>query len=191
MAEESATEWFGSEPSPMRQWFLQAVRDRTQHQDIGKVLAPGAEVYINAWLEQKTGRPIRHVTKTSYDGVTADDYVPQVRHQTKFRMSDWHLETTRRHTGTGRINYSRSEFDVLIIFVPGPFFSLSKARIRCIPVNELIDPKKPTHLRTSVPKRLRDVYDTDEKTDEVLQKVYHPTVDDTIDQVIEQFFLEV
>lgn len=172
MVEESATEWFGAEPSLMRQWFVQAVEDRTQHQDIGKVLAPGAEVYINAWLERKTGRPIRNITKTSYDGMTDDGHEPHVRHQTKFRMDAWHLETTRRHAGTGRINYSKTDFDILIIFVPGPLFSLSKGHIRCIPVQELVDPKNPTHLRKSIPQSIRSVYDNDEKTDEVIRMVY-------------------
>jgi hypothetical protein len=172
--EESASEWFGAESSPMRDWFLQAIRDKAQHQDIGKVLSPGAEIYINAWLLRKTGRPIRHVTGVSYDGITDDD-LPPIRHQTKFRMSSWHLETTRRHKhapGTTRVNYSKDEFDVLIIFIPGPHFSLSRARIRCIPIDVLIDPKKPTYLCRSVPKHIQRVYDTDEKTEEVLQTVY-------------------
>jgi len=203
MVEESATEWFGSEPSPMRTWFVQAVKDPKQHRDIGKLLAPGAEMYVNTWLEHRTGRPIRHVVGASYDGITDD--VPYVRHQTKFRMGEWHLETTRRHSKknkesveTGHVKYKKDEFDILVIFIPGPFFSLSQAHIRCIPVDALIDPKKPSHLIAYVPKSVRRLYDTDESTDAVIQLMYQtlPSIEDEyqitcmIDQVIDMLVQE-
>lgn len=173
-AEQSATEWFGSEPSVMRNWFVQAVSDPKQSCDIGKILAPGAEVYMTDWLSQKTGRLISNVTGLPYDGVTVDDG-PVVRHQSKFRSSSWHMEVTRRQknaSDTGRDKYASSEFDVLVIFVPGPCFSLSQARIRCIPVEALIDPKKPTHLYSQVPMKIRRLYDSDEKTNEVVMSVW-------------------
>jgi len=195
--EQSATEWFGSEPSIMRDWFVQAVQDPKQHRDIGKILAPGAEIYVSQWLKEKTGRTFRNVVGESYDGITED--MPFVRHQSKFRCGDWHLEVTRRNSKknensneTGHVKYSREEFDVLVIFVPGPFFSLSQARIRCIPVDALVDPKKPTHLYARIPQKIRKMYDSDQKTLEVIQSMYQkpPSLEDEyqiahmIDQVI-------
>jgi hypothetical protein len=172
--EQSATEWFGAEPSVMRNWFVQAVKDPKQISDIGKILSPGAEFYMNEWLTKKTGRLIKNVTCKPYDGITVDDG-PVVRHQSKFRTNDWHMEVTRRQKGasdTGRDKYASGEFDVMVIFVPGPCFSLSHARIRCIPVKALIDPKKPSHLVARVPAKIRRMYDTDEKTDEVIQSTW-------------------
>lgn len=175
--EQSATEWFGSEKSIMRDWFVQAVGDPKQHRDIGKILAPGAETYVSQWLSRVSGRPIRNVIGESYDGITEDE--PLVRHQVKFRCKDWHLEVTRRNSKknensseTGHVKYSREEFDVLVIFVPGPFFSLSQAHIRCIPIDALVDPKKPTHLYARIPQKIRKMYDTDEKSLEVIQSIY-------------------
>jgi hypothetical protein len=172
--EQSATEWFGAEPSVMRNWFVQAVKDPKQTADIGKILSPGAEFYVNEWLTKKTGRPIRNVLGLPYDGVTADDG-PIVRHQSKFRTKSWHMEVTRRQknaSDSGRDKYALGEFDVMVIFVPGPCFSLSQSRIRCVPIEALIDPKKPTHLYGCVPQKIRRIYDTDEKTDEVIQTIW-------------------
>jgi hypothetical protein len=196
--EQSATEWFGSGPSIMRDWFVQAVGDEKQHRDIGKLLAPGAETYVSQWLSRMTGRQIRNIIGESYDGITTDDE-PLVRHQVKFRSKDWHLEVTRRNSKknedsneTGHVKYSREEFDILVIFVPGPFFSLSQSHIRCIPIDALVDPKKQTHLYARVPQKIRKIYDTDEKTLEVIRSMYQkpPLLEDEyqiarmIDQVI-------
>lgn len=67
-AEKSATEWFGENGSIMREWFVQAVMDPTQHRDIGKVLAYATEVHVNKVLQKMTGRPIKSVYGASYDG---------------------------------------------------------------------------------------------------------------------------
>lgn len=197
-AEQSATEWFGPEPSIMRNWFVQAVNDPNQHRDIGKILAGASEVVAINWLREKTGRSIKSVSGMPYDGITDDDG-PVVRHQTKFRSKDWHLETTRRNSKknedsseTGHVKYRCDEFDILVIFIPGPWFSLTQGHIRCIPVSELIDKKKPTHLHASVPTKLKREYDTDEKTLEVIESMYRkpPLLEDEyqirrmIDQVI-------
>lgn len=177
-AEKSATEWAGSEPSPLRDWLLRAIMDPTQHREIGKVLAYAAEVYVNKWLTEKSGRTIKDVTGESWDGVTADTG-PKVRNQIKFRMGSWHFETTRRNSqknaetnSTGHVAYRKDEFDMVAIFKPGPTFGLTGSTIRCIPVAALINPSKPDQLITNIPTEIRKVYDNAEKTLEVIKALY-------------------
>jgi hypothetical protein len=177
-AEKSATEWLGTSPSLMRNWLVSAIMDRTQHRDIGKALANTAEGYVNEWLSKKSGRPIKYVTGVSWDGITDDDK-PVVRNQTKFRMGEWHFETTRRNSkknadtnSTGHVAYRSNEFDMVAIFTPGPNFGITGSTIRCIPVSALIKPSKPDQLVTNISKSIRKIYDNDAKTDEVIKTLY-------------------
>lgn len=177
-AETSADEWVGTGESPMRTWLVNAILDPKQHRDIGKVLAYVAEIHVNKWLSEKSGRLVKNVVGESYDGVTDDDK-PRVRNQIKFRMDAWHFETTRRNSqknqdtnSTGHVAYKKDEFDVLFIFKPSPTFGISGSTIRAIPVSALINPSKPDQLVTTINSSIRKVYDCDEKTDEVIQLLY-------------------
>jgi hypothetical protein len=177
-AEKSADEWVGSGESPMRTWLVNAIMDPKQHRDIGKVLAYVAEIHVNKWLSEKTGRPIKNVVGESYDGKTDDDK-PCVKHQIKFRMDAWHFETTRRNSqknagtnSTGHVAYKNNEFDMLAIFKPSPTFGINGSTIRCIPVSVLVNPTKPDQLITTINANIRKVYDCDKKTEEVIRLLY-------------------
>lgn len=173
-AERSAEEWMPL----LKTWLVNAIRDPTQHQDIGKVLAYVCETHVNEWLSQQCNRPIQTVTGQPYDGVTIDNK-PRVRNQTKFRMSDWHFETTRRNSkknaetnSTGHVAYRSDEFDVVAIFKPGPTFGITGSTIRCIPTSALVHPTKPNQLVTRITADTRRLYDNDAKTLEVIQAMY-------------------
>lgn len=175
--ERSATEWFGSTHSVVREWFTSALRDPKQHRDIGKVLAYAAETHVMNVVSEMTGRKIRGVYGKAYDGETNDDG-PRVRHQVKFRSGTWHLETTRRNSAknqgvnqTGHVAYRSNEFDLLFIFIPGKAFGLTGSKIRCVPADDLVDPKRPGQLRTSA-NPLRKKYDNDEAARNVILKSY-------------------
>jgi hypothetical protein len=173
-AEKSADEWLPL----IRTSLINAIMDPKQHRDIGKMLANVCEIEVNQWLSKKSERPIKSIVGESYDGITEDDK-PPIRHQVKFRMDEWHLETTRRNSqknaetnSTGHVAYKKDEFDVLTIFKPSPTFGITGSTIRCIPVAALINPAKPDQLITKVNKNIRSIYDSAEKTDEVIQLVY-------------------
>ena len=177
-AEKSADEWIGTGESPMRTWLVNAIMDPKQHRDIGKVLAYVAEIHVNKWLTEKTGRPIINVVGESFDGKTDDDK-PCVRNQIKFRMDAWHFETTRRNSkkneetnSTGHVAYKKDEFDMLAIFKPSPTFGITGSTIRCIPVSALINPNKPDQLVPNINAGIRKMYDCDAKTDEVIKLLY-------------------
>lgn len=172
----SATEWFGSTPSLARTWFYNAVRDPKQHRDIGKVLAYFAEEHVKEYIMMKTGRSVRSVYGESYDGVTTDG--PKIRHQVKFRKDTWHLETTRRNSvknqdtnKTGHVAYRTDEFDVLVIFIPGPAFGVTGSKVRLIPTTDLINPNHPNQLMTNAD-RLKLRFNNDAASDVVLQQLY-------------------
>jgi hypothetical protein len=161
----------------LRQWFIQALGDKLQHRDIGKVLAYATEIYTNNFIQENTSKNIQPVYGEAYDGITYDTKTP-VRHQVKFRSSAWHLETTRRNSAknintssTGHVAYSEGEFDLLAIFIPGVNFSLKTSKVRCIPASALCHPTKPGQLLTSAD-CLKSIYNSSEKTLEVLKKVY-------------------
>ena len=177
-AEKSATEWLGPSPSIFRDWLVAAIMDPKQHRDIGKHLAMPSENYVNKWLTEQSGRPVKGITGESWDGVTDDDK-PKVRNQIKFRMDDWHFETTRRNSqknaetnSTGHVAYRKGEFDVVAIFKPSPTFGITGSTIRCIPVAALINPTKPDQLITRIPAAIRRVYDDAAKTTEVIKSLY-------------------
>lgn len=178
-AEKSATEWLGESPSLMRESLVSAIMDKKQHRDIGKILANPAEIYVNRWISEKSGRTVKTVVGVSWDGITDDEYEPVVRNQIKFRMDDWHFETTRRNSkknentnSTGHVAYRPNEFDVVAIFIPSPTFGITGSTIRFIPVSALINPSKSDQLITRIPATIRRVYDNDEKTDEVIKTLY-------------------
>jgi hypothetical protein len=177
-AEQSVTEWLGPSPSLMRDWLVSAIMDKKQHRDIGKALANVAEIHVNKWISEKSGRTIKSVVGESWDGITDDEHEP-VRNQIKFRMDAWHFETTRRNSqknentnSTGHVAYRKEEFDLVAIFKPSPTFGITGSTIRCIPVSALINPAKPDQLITNIPAPIRRVYDNDEKTDEVIKTLY-------------------
>ena len=177
-AEKSASEWVGEEQSLMRDWLISAIMDKTQHRDIGKVLANVCEIHVNKWLSEKTGRPIIAVTGEPHDSITGDDGSP-VRIQIKFRKDQWHFETTRRNSAknvgtssTGHVAYRKEEFDMVAIFKPSPKFGITGSTIRCIPVSALVNPKKPDQLVTNILAPIRRMYDNDDKTDEVIAELF-------------------
>ena len=180
-AEASASEWVGPGPSLMKTWLTEAILDPKQHRDIGKVLANVAETHVNKWLSQKSGRPVKNIIGEPYDGITDDDK-PKVRNQIKFRMDAWHFETTRRNSqknantnSTGHVAYKKDEFDMVAIFKPSATFGITGSTIRCIPVSALINPEKPDQLITNINASIRRIYDTEEKTNEVIQTLYSQT----------------
>ena len=177
-AEKSADEWVGSGESLIRTWLVNAIMDPKQHRDIGKVLAYVVENHVNKWISEKTGRTVINVVGEPYDGKTDDDK-PCVRNQIKFRMGVWHFETTRRNSkknadtnSTGHVAYTKGEFDMLAIFKPSPTFGITGSTIRCIPVSELVNPKKPDQLITNINANIRKVYDCDEMTNQVISLLY-------------------
>jgi hypothetical protein len=177
-AEKSATEWLGESPSLMRDWLVSAIIDKRQHRDIGKVLAYVSEIYVNKWLSEKSGRPVKNITGESWDGITDDDK-NKVRNQIKFRIGGWHFETTRRNSAknagtnaTGHVAYRSSEFDMVAIFVPGPTLGITGSVVRCIPISALINPKKTDQLITNITAPIRKIYDNDAKTQEVINMLY-------------------
>lgn len=162
----------------IREWFIGATMDERQHRDVGKVLAYAVESYVNKWISEKCGRPIETIVGKSYDGITCDGQVV-VRNQVKFRMSAWHLETTRRNSkknedtnSTGHVAYRADEFDMVSIFKPGPAFGITGSTIRCIPVSALIHPEKPGQLVTMISSAIRKEYDSEERTLEVIRQMY-------------------
>jgi hypothetical protein len=177
-AESSATEWLGPNPSLMRDCLVGAIMDKKQHRDIGKILANASEIHISKWLTEKSGRNVKRVTGVSWDGITDDDK-PEVRVQFKFRMGEWHFETTRRNSkknentnSTGHVAYSKDEFDMVAIFEPSSSFGITGSTIRCIPVSALINPSKPEQLVTRIGAPIRKIYDNDTKTDEVIKMIF-------------------
>ena len=159
--------------------MVSAIMDREQHRDIGKALANVVEGYVNEWLSQKSGRPVKTIVGKSWDGITDDDK-PAVRNQIKFRMDIWHFETTRRNSkknaetnSTGHVAYRNDEFDMVAIFKPGPAFGITGSTIRCVPVSALINPAKPDQLISGIPAAIRKIYDNEAKTDEVIAALYH------------------
>jgi hypothetical protein len=181
-AEISASEWLGDGDSPMKTWLVNAIMDSKQHRDIGKVLAYVAEIYVNKWLSEKSGRPIKCVIGESYDNITNDDK-PRVRTQIKFRMNSWHFETTRRNSKknvdtneTGHVAYRKNEFDMLAIFTPSSTFGITNSKIRCIPIHVLINPKKPDQLLTRINSTIRKIYDCEQKTNQVIFDLFQTHV---------------
>jgi hypothetical protein len=179
-AAAAAAEWIGNQegPSLMRDYLVGAIMDPKQHRDIGKVLANVAEIHVNKWLSEQSGRTIHTVVGEPYDGETRDDK-PKVRNQVKFRMDAWHFETTRRNSqknaetnSTGHVAYRADEFDMVAIFKPGPHFGITGSSIRCIPASALVNPDKPGQLVTGINASTRKLYDSDEKTAEVIKLLY-------------------
>lgn len=181
-AEVAVSEWIGSTDSNslMRNYLVAAFMDPKQHRDIGKVLANVAEIHVNKWLSEQSGRPIYTVVGEAYDGETRDDK-PKVRNQVKFRMDAWHFETTRRNSqknaetnSTGHVAYRSDEFDMVAIFKPGPHFGITGSTIRCIPVSALVNPLKPGQLVTGINAATKKLYDCSTKTAEVIKALYSP-----------------
>jgi hypothetical protein len=165
----------------LREWFVGAIMDGSQHRDVGKVLAYAVESHVNKWIASQCGRPIETVIGKPYDGVTSDDR-PTVRNQVKFRMNAWHFETTRRNSkknketnSTGHVAYRTDEFDMVAIFTPGPTFGIEGSTIRCIPVSALVHPTKPGQLITTIGSAIRKEYDNNERTLEVIRQMYLQT----------------
>lgn len=186
-AEKSADEWMPI----IREWLISAIMDPEQHRDIGKVLAQAAEIVGVKQLNNLSGKENRLVVGMPYDCIcekkeNEKSESESVRTQIKFRMGDWHFETTRRNSqknaetnSTGHVAYRKDEFDLLAIFTPSKTFGITGSKLRCIPVNALIDPEKPHQLVTHIKANLRATYDNEEKTKEVIQQVYYP-LDDAI-----------
>ena len=178
-AEIAATEWCGPHNSPTRKWLISAILDPKQHRDIGKFLAPIAEIVVCDWLSEQTSAQMQCVSGQAYDILENGS---GKRIQVKFRMGVWHLETTRRNSAanqdtnaTGHVAYRADEFDVLAVFVPGPNFGLTGSKKRLIPVDALRHPERPAQLVTRVNAAVRRRYDNDETTLEVLRDMFLQT----------------
>jgi hypothetical protein len=162
----------------IHEWLNIAVKDPLQHRDIGKVLAYAAEKRAQELMQEKTGRPFRVVVGQPYDLIN-DDNLSLCRAQIKFRMKDWHFETTRRNSeknknanSTGHVAYKKDEFDYVVIFKPGDNFDFDTSTIRIIPTKEIINPKNTEYLVTNLNvKKIRGTYDSDEKTNEIMKKI--------------------
>jgi len=173
-AEKSADEWMPL----LREWMINAIMDPQQHRDIGKVLAQATEIVGTNILNQMSGRTNKIVVGKSYDCIT-DDPGKIVRSQIKFRMGDWHFETTRRNSqknadtnSTGHVAYRKDEFDMVAIFTPSSTFGISGSKLRCIPTYALINPEKPDQIVTRILSGVRKVYDNDSKTQEVVNELF-------------------
>lgn len=172
-AEKSAEEWMPY----IKEWLICAILDPEQHRDIGKLLANASEIVVRDRISEMSGVPNQIVVGKSYD-MSSETIVP-VRTQSKFRMSDWHLETTRRNSAknsdtnsTGHVAYRHDEFDMLAVFVPGPAFAITGSRIRCIPSTKLVNSSKPHQLITRIPASMKREYDDDKKTTEVIRSMF-------------------
>jgi hypothetical protein len=193
-AEKSADEWM----PVIREWLVGAIMDPEQHRDIGKVLAQAAEIEGVKQLDALSGKKNRLVVGMPYDCIYENEQENQdpiefpnkriklnrVRTQIKFRMADWHFETTRRNSqknaetnSTGHVAYRNDEFDLLAIFTPSKTFGITGSKLRCIPIHALVDPEKPHQLVTHIKANLRATYDNEEKTKEVVQQMYHPNIE--------------
>lgn len=175
-AEIAATEWCGNNDSIVKQWLISAILDPRQHRDIGKFLAPMAEIAVRDWLVDQTGLEMKCVSGESYDII---ETMHGTRIQVKFRMGDWHLETTRRNSianqdtnATGHVAYRADEFDLLVVFVPGPNFGLTGSRKCLVPVYELLSPTRRGQLVTRVPIAVRRRYDDSEMTRRVIRRSF-------------------
>jgi hypothetical protein len=173
-AEKSADEWIPI----IREWLIHAIMDPEQHRDIGKVLAQATEIVGVNILNEMSGRTNKIVVGKSYDSIT-DDPGKIVRCQIKFRMGDWHFETTRRNSqknvdtnSTGHVAYRKDEFDMVAIFTPSSTFGISGSKMRCIPVDALINPEKPEQIVTRISSGVKKVYDSDSKTQEVINRLF-------------------
>jgi hypothetical protein len=175
-AEKSADEWMPI----IREWMIRAIMDPEQHRDIGKVLAQATEIVGVKMLNEMSGRTNKIVVGKSYDSITDDNLGPVVRSQIKFRMGDWHFETTRRNSqknadtnATGHVAYRKDEFDMVAIFTPSSTFGISGSKLRCIPTYALINPEKPDQIVTRILSGVRKIYDTDSKTQEVINELFN------------------
>lgn len=173
-AKQSAEEWLGKDESIMKSWLIEAILDKKQHRDIGKVLANVAEIHVNTWLSMRLGTKVKSVVGESYDSIMENDK-KKIRFQIKFRMDQWHFETTRRNSkknektnSTGHVAYKKDEFDILVIFKPSHTFGIKGSSIRCIPVSALINQQKPDQLVTNINAKIRKIYDNEEKTNEII-----------------------
>ena len=178
-AEIAATEWCGPHNSPTRKWLISAILDPKQHRDIGKFVAPIAEIVVCDWLSEQTSAQMQCVSGQAYDILENGS---GKRIQVKFRMGVWHLETTRRNSAanqdtnaTGHVAYRADEFDVLAVFVPGPNFGLTGSKKRLIPLDALRHPERPAQLVTRVNTAVRRRHDNDETTLEVLRDMFLQT----------------
>jgi len=181
IAEKSANEWMPL----IKEWLIRAIMDPQQHRDIGKVLAQATELVGVEILNNLSKRTNKIVVGKSYDCITEDPETdlkikkPEVRTQIKFRMSDWHFETTRRNSqknaetnSTGHVAYRKEEFDMVAIFTPSVTFGISGSKLRCIPAYALINPEKPDQIVTRISSNIRKIYDNDEKTIEVINELF-------------------
>lgn len=175
LAEFAATEWFGDSDSIMKRCFISAILDPIQHRGIGKILAPAAEEVVRDWLIDQTGLEMGIIQGKPYDIETMHG----TRIQVKTRYNEWALETTRRNSNknqdtnaSGHVVYREDEFDVLAVFIPGPGFGRTGSRIRLVPVDELVNPKKPDELVKKVPQPIRRKYDDDEMTRKVIRRLF-------------------
>jgi len=159
--EQSATEWFGGAHSLVRQWFIHAVRNPRAHADVAKMLAVPTEDYVNNWLSRHAGCTVEKVQHRPYDSVGRATNGRLIRQQIKLRTGKWYMSSM----------YGARDFDMMVVFTPGPYFSLRQSTIRCIPACVLADPMNPAHMVRNAD-FLKPIFNCDTMTHRVLRDIY-------------------
>ena len=108
--------------------------------EIGKLISPASELIVSDKLNS-LGIQNKQIQKRPFDLITDSG----IRIQVKFRIKDFHFETTRRNSKkniknnkTGHISYRTNEFDFVIFIKPTNFnFTLINCDFTVIPTFEL------------------------------------------------------
>jgi hypothetical protein len=153
--------------------------------DLGKILAESNEYIQMDWINENTFLKIKKrddndLNGSGYDLITWDGLITI---QGKIRSDKFHLEQTRRKSEknknssvTGHVSYSVGEADIYLFSRPDTedYGNIEKWSFIAIPERELIDPKNPNYLITSVPKKIWLNYL--DKAKEVLESEYNKKV---------------
>lgn len=152
---------------------LWSIQKQNNTREFGKLVQHGNEVFQRDWIEGNTSLKIAtrddgDVNESGYDHVTTQG----LRIQCKYRVSELHLENTRRHSKknkgaaskSGHTAYSVGEADVYVFTRPRDknkealMAGVEGAELLAIPEYELEDPKNPGFLKTRVLKPLQEKY---------------------------------
>lgn len=140
-----------------------------QLRELGKILAESNEYIQKDWINENTSLKVKKrddndLNASGYDLVTWDG---AMKIQGKIRVSDFHLEQTRRKSkknenssDSGHVAYSVGEADVYLFSRPDKeqYDCMEKWSFIAIPEFELIDPNNPKYLITSVSKKIWSKY---------------------------------
>jgi len=166
---------------------LHKLLEQKQIRDLGKILAESNELIQMDWINNNTSlrvkkRDDKDLNASGYDLTTLDGLMTI---QGKIRVSDIHLEQTRRKSkknkdssDTGHVAYSVGEADIYLFSRPNidNYGDLYKWSYIAIPEYDLIDSKNPNYLITRVPKKIWSKYVG--KAEKVLQETYEKKVNE-------------